>query len=71
MAPTGAGDAARADLATLGNEPPQGSYILVVDLVDLLAAVLAWLAPPARESGSPVSTAGGFRSTAALLCHSV
>jgi len=46
LVPTaGAGDAARADLAPFGDEAPQRAKILVVDLVDLLLAVRARLAP--------------------------
>jgi hypothetical protein len=40
-----AGDPARANLAAIGNEPPQSGNILVVNLLDLVTAVRARLAP--------------------------
>src|SRR4051794_16911869 len=45
--PAGAGDAARADLAAVGDELPEGDDVLVVDELDLVPAVLAGLAAPA------------------------
>ena len=43
----GAGDAPRADLALLGDEPAQAGHVLVIDLLDLVSAVRTWLAPAA------------------------
>jgi len=43
MATTRSRDPARADLATLGDEPAQRGDVLVVDLVDPIAAVRARL----------------------------
>ncbi len=43
MATTRAGDPPRADLAPLGDEPTQGGEVLVVDLIDLVAAIGARL----------------------------
>src|SRR4029453_11027122 len=51
VAPARPGDAARADLPLLGDVPPQLVVVLVVDLVDLLAAEVAVL--PARAAGRP------------------
>src|SRR5687768_4319438 len=38
VAPAGAGDAARADLAPLGDEAAEHVHVLVVDVLDLRAA---------------------------------
>src|SRR5207245_1958446 len=57
VAAAGAGDAARADLALLRDEPAQRGDVLVVDLLDLVAAVLAGLAPPAPEPALLVAPA--------------
>src|SRR6478672_3706246 len=57
VAPARAGDPSRADLALLGDELAQRGDVLVVDLVDLVAAVLAGLAPADRLAAS------------ARLCH--
>ena len=53
-----AGDAPRADLAALGDEAAQRRGVLVVDLLDLVLAVRAGLAPPASR-GRPSCRAGG------------
>src|SRR5258708_37675298 len=50
MAPARAGDPPRADLALLGDELAQRRDVLVVDLIDLVAAVLAGLAPAAADA---------------------
>src|SRR6266508_7001095 len=49
VAAAGAGDPARADLALLGDVPPQLVEVLVVDLVDLLLAEVAGPAPAGRR----------------------
>jgi hypothetical protein len=41
----GAGDSTGADLAAVRDEPAQSRDVLVVDLLDLVAAVRAWLTP--------------------------
>jgi hypothetical protein len=53
VAGTAARDAARDDLAALGDEAPEPSRVLVVDEVDLVGAELADLAPaePAALDG--------------------
>src|SRR4051812_8934058 len=66
MPAAGAGDAAGADLAPVGDELPQGGDVLVVDELHLVAAVLAGLPAPAASSGLAISPA---RGPAALLCH--
>src|SRR5439155_2605819 len=66
MAAAGAGDAPGADLALLRDEPAQGRHVLVVDLLDLVAAVLAGLAPPAARASLLVATADGLAATACL-----
>src|ERR1039457_4948315 len=50
MAPARPGDPPRADLALLGDELAQRRDVLVVDLLNLVTAVLAWLAPAASGS---------------------
>ena len=45
MPSAGTGDPARTDLAALGDEPAQRRDVLVVDLIDPVAAVRAGLAP--------------------------
>src|SRR5947209_16714270 len=45
VAAAGSRDAPRADLPAVGDESPQRGDVLVVNLLDLLAAVRAWLAP--------------------------
>src|ERR671939_161392 len=47
VAPAGAGDPGRADLALLAHRAAQRAEVLVVHDVDLVAAELAWLAPAA------------------------
>src|SRR4051794_15785060 len=59
-------DATRADLAAVGDELPQGGDVLVVDELDLVAAVLAGLAASAAASGLSIPPA---RRPAALLRH--
>src|SRR5439155_17988068 len=62
----GARDAAGADLAAVEDELPQSVDVLVVDELDLVAAVLTGLAPPAAASRLAITPA---RGPAALLCH--
>src|SRR5215210_4932109 len=62
----GARDAARADLAAVRDELAERRDVLVVDLVDLVAAVLAGL--PAAGAG-PTLLLTPARRPAALLCH--
>src|SRR3954454_8348368 len=62
----GAGDAARADLAAVADELAEGRDVLVIDVVDLVAAVLAGL--PAAGAG-PTLLVTPARRPAALLCH--
>src|SRR5207253_476830 len=57
VAAAGAGDPARPDLAAIRHELAQGRDVLVVDLLDLVAAVLARLAPAARRAALAISTA--------------
>src|SRR3954467_14943688 len=59
-------DAARPDLATVGDELPKGGDVLVVDELHLVAAVLAGLPASAAPSGLAITPA---RRPAALLCH--
>src|SRR5436190_3892082 len=66
MAPASAGDAPRADLALLGDELAQRRDVLVVDLLDLVAAVLAGLAPPAARPALPVTAAKRLAAPACL-----
>src|SRR5918992_2957349 len=64
--PARARDAARPDLAAVGDELAQGRDVLVVDELDLVAAVLAGLAAPAAGTALAITPA---RRPAALLCH--
>src|SRR4051794_9904385 len=66
MAAAGAGDPPRADLAALGDELAQRRDVLVVDELDLVAAVLARLAAAAAGTTLAVTPA---RRPAALLRH--
>src|SRR3954468_3624701 len=66
MPPTGSGDAARTNLAAIRDELPERVDVLVVDELDLVAAVLAGLAAPAAGTALAISPA---RRPAALLCH--
>src|SRR4051794_23571188 len=66
VATAGAGDAARADLAALGDEPAQRADVLVVDLGDLVAAVRAGLAPGGPGAALLLAPA---RTRFALLGH--
>src|SRR5215207_8003964 len=59
-------DAARADLAAVRDELAERRDVLVVDVVDLVAAVLAGL--PATGAG-PALLVTPARRPAALLCH--
>src|SRR5262249_4337934 len=63
--PAGSGDAARTDLAAIRDELPERVDVLVVDELDLVAAVLAGLAAPAAGSALAITPA---RRPAALLC---
>src|SRR3954452_4928759 len=62
----GAGDPARSDLAAVRDELAEGVDVLVVDELDLVAAVLAGLPASAASSGLAIPPA---RGPAALLCH--
>src|SRR3954470_21835431 len=62
----GARDAARADLAAVRDELAERPDVLVVDLVDLVAAVLAGLA---ATGAGPTLLVTPARRPAALLCH--
>src|SRR6185312_2591849 len=68
VAPARAGDPARADLALLGDELAQRGDVLVVDLLDLVAAVLTGLAPAAADPALLVAPANRL-ATSARLCH--
>src|SRR4029077_14974044 len=68
MATAGTGDPARADLAPLGDEPPQRARVLVVDLLDLVLAEQAGLAAAGATRTLLVPAP---RLAAALLCHLV
>src|SRR4051794_39551619 len=50
-------DASRADLALLAHVPPERAELLVVHVLDLVAAERARLSPPTRRGASPVSPA--------------
>src|SRR3954452_3484052 len=67
VAAAGAGDAPRADLAAVGDQPAQRADVLVVDLVDLVAAVRTGLAPAA--AGTALAVAATHLATVALLGH--
>src|SRR5262249_44872751 len=62
----GAGAAPRADLAAVGDELGEEVDVLVVDELNLVAAVLTGLPAPAASSGLAITPA---RRPAALLCH--
>src|SRR3954453_23309053 len=66
VTPAGAGDAPRPDLAALRDELAQRFDVLVVDELDLVAAVLARLATAAATDTLAISPA---RRPAALLRH--
>src|ERR1700739_2659095 len=59
-------DAARADLAAFADEPAQRAEVLVVDLVDLVLAVRARLAPTGARTALLVTPPRGAPT---LLCH--
>src|SRR4051812_7375597 len=61
-----AGDAARADLPLLGDELAQGRDVLVVDLLDLVATVLAGLAAPAAGAAPLVAPAHRLAAASCL-----
>src|SRR2546423_13385153 len=69
VAAAGAGDAPRPDLAAVGDQPAQRADVLVVDLLDLVAAVRTGLAPTA--SGTALAFAAARVATVALLGHAV
>src|SRR6478672_7630262 len=54
MLGAGAGDAPRQDLAALGHERTDQLDVLVVDVVDLVRAELADLAPAEQRSSLPL-----------------
>src|SRR6185436_14030064 len=60
-------DAARADLALVGQVAPQGREVLVLDLVDLVPAEVTALSAPAGSGGRLGAPAAG--GGAALLCQ--
>src|SRR4051794_35371295 len=62
----GAGDPPRANLALLGHELAQGGDVLVIDLVLLVAAERARLAPPATGSALLVSPPGRLPAASSL-----
>src|ERR1019366_8626456 len=64
VAPARPGDPPRAALALLGDELPQRRYVLVVDLLFLVAPVLARLAPAAAGGALLVSPANRLAATA-------
>src|ERR687898_592113 len=66
VAAAGARDAARADLAAVGHVLLEGRDVLVVDLIDLVAAVAAGLAAAGTGAALLVTPA---RRPAALLRH--
>src|SRR5271170_3880634 len=69
MAPAGAGDPPRADLALLGDELLKRADVLVVDLLDLVATVLAWLAPAASGWALFTVYAANRLAATARFCH--
>src|SRR3954447_26498899 len=56
VAPAGAGDARGADLALVAHRAPEPRDVLVVDRLDLVAAIRAGLAAPASGRALPVPT---------------
>src|SRR5262245_13153754 len=56
----GARDAARQDLAALGDERPQELDVLVVDVVDLVRAELADLAAAEQRAALPLRLVAGL-----------
>src|SRR5438270_1527576 len=61
-----AGDPPRADLALLGDELAQRRDVLVVDLLDFVAAVLARLSPAARRTALLVAAPNRLAAPARL-----
>jgi hypothetical protein len=68
VASTRPGDAPGADLPLFGDELSEADHVLVVDLLDLVTTVLAWLAPSAARPTLLVSTAD-WLAAAARFCH--
>src|SRR5580700_8146640 len=68
MPAAGAGDPPRADLAALGHEAPERRQVLVVDPIDLVAAVWAGLTAPGSRAALPVAPAN---RPSACFRHSV
>src|SRR4051812_37154980 len=66
VAPAGAGDPPGADLALLRDVLAQGRDVLVVDLLDLVPAERAGLAPAAAGS-APLVTSPGRLAAVSLL----
>jgi hypothetical protein len=66
MTAAGAGDPSGADLAPFGDEPAECANVLVVDPVDLVATVRAWLAPAGGRPALPIASA--YRPSS-LLCQ--
>src|SRR3954452_18199740 len=69
MATAGAGDPGRADLALVADRPPERPHVLVVDDVDLLAAVRARLAPPTGGAWLAAPRSPFACTSASLLGH--
>src|SRR5215211_3476951 len=70
MAAARAGDARRADLALVAHRTPEPRDVLVVDRLDLVAAIRAWLATPPSGQALPVPTPPVVAGVgAALLRH--
>src|SRR5690348_11492900 len=67
VTPAGPGDPPRPDLALLGHVPPQLVVVLVVDLLDLLLAEVAGLAPGGRACCS--AALGAAALGLGLRCH--
>src|SRR5215212_5040560 len=68
VAAAGTGDAARADLALLGDVPAEDVDVLVVDVVDLRLAELAALAPRRARLGA--GTLAAAVALSLVLCQS-
>src|SRR2546423_14510574 len=68
MAPAGSGDPPRPDLALLGHVPAQLVVVLVVDLLDLVLAEVAGLAPGGRACRR--AALGAAALGLGLRCHS-
>jgi hypothetical protein len=68
MAPARSGNPPRADLSALGDKAPQRRDVLVVDLVDVVAAVRARLTAAGGRPTLPIAPAN---RSSTLLCHLV